>query len=88
MRFNYLKKEVSFDPIYEYPDEDVCLFKEFPHEHLVLPLIVSGKQLNCTCTLMWLQLNSHIYEGKVSFFSNLIDLNAMLYFKVVINIRD
>ena len=88
LRFNYLKKEVSFDPIYEYPDEDVCLFKEFPHERLVFPLIVSGKQLNCTCTLMWLQLNSHIYEGKVSFFSNLIDLNAMLYFKVVINIRD
>ena len=40
LRFNYLKKEVSFDPIYEYPDEDVCLFKEFPHERLVFPLIV------------------------------------------------
>jgi hypothetical protein len=68
LRFNYLKKEVSFDPIYEYPDEDVCLFKEFPHERLVFPLIVSGKQLNCTCTLMWLQSNSQIYEGKVVFF--------------------
>ena len=39
---------------YEYPDEDFCLFKYFPHHKLVYPLIKSNKNLNCSCTLIWL----------------------------------
>ena len=39
---------------YEYPDVDFCLFKYFPHHKLVYPLIKSSKNLNCTCTLIWL----------------------------------
>jgi hypothetical protein len=48
-----------FNRFYTFPNEDICLFKNFPHSQLVLPLIVfdpakfdSG---DCSCTLIWLQ---------------------------------
>jgi len=58
----YSKEMVSFDSIYEYPNEDLCLFKDFPHERLVVPMIVPGKKLNCTCSLLWLQLYAKTYS--------------------------
>jgi hypothetical protein len=63
LRFLYIKNSVSFDPIYEYPNEDICLFKDFPHERLVFPLIVPGIQLSCTCLLKWLQSKLQLYLG-------------------------
>jgi hypothetical protein len=63
LRFLLIKNGVSFDPIYEYPNEDICLFKDFPHERLVFPLLVPGKQLSCTCLLKWLQSNRQFYIG-------------------------
>jgi hypothetical protein len=65
LKFIYLKQSVSFDSIYEFPNEDLCLFKEFPHERLVYPLIVPGKQLECTCTLLWLQSNITKYIDEI-----------------------
>jgi hypothetical protein len=59
-------KTVSFDSIYEYPDEDLCLFKEFPHKRLVYPIIVAGKRLECTCTLYWLQSNINYFDYDIS----------------------
>jgi hypothetical protein len=66
IRFIYKNKFVSFDQMYEYPLEDICLFKYFPHSHLVYPLIVPGKRLKCTCTLKWLQLYGHLFEEKIN----------------------
>ena len=66
LRCQYLKKHVSFDLIYEYPDEDLCLFKYFPHDRLVYPILNPGKHLECTCTLKWLQLYSFIYTFKIN----------------------
>ena len=65
LRFQYMKNAVSFDPIYEYPDEDICNFKTFPHDHLVMPVLVPGRILECTCTLYWLQMYSHLYVTKI-----------------------
>jgi hypothetical protein len=45
----------SFNSIYTYPAEDLCLFKNFPHNHSVLPILIPGIQLACTCTIYWLQ---------------------------------
>lgn len=40
---------------YQYTDNDICLFKHFPHHKLVFPLIrTNNLVLNCTCTLVWL----------------------------------
>jgi hypothetical protein len=39
---------------YMYPDSDFCLFKSFPHSRLVFPVLNSNRELNCTCTIVWL----------------------------------
>jgi len=57
IRFIQLKTDTSFVQTYEYPNEDFCLFKEFPHDQLVLPVIIASEALTCTCTLKWLQMN-------------------------------
>jgi hypothetical protein len=61
IRFYYPKGVVSFNRIYRYSNEDFCLFKDFPHTHLVYALILPGEKLECTCTLLWLQLYTRIY---------------------------
>jgi hypothetical protein len=43
--------------VYRYPDEDFCLFKHFPHESHVFPIIKSSQGLNCTCTMLYLVHN-------------------------------
>ena len=57
----------TFNPIYEYPDEDICLFKDFPHSRLVVPILVSGEKLKCTCTLKWLQSYVYMYKSFLNF---------------------
>ena len=66
LSFQYLNNIVSFDSIYEYPNEDLCLFKDFPHKNLVYPLLVPRKKLKCTCTIYWLQKNLNDYENEIS----------------------
>ena len=40
---------------YRYPDEDLCLFKFWPHQHNVFAYIQhANEQYECTCTLIWL----------------------------------
>ena len=42
---------------YDYPNEDFCLFKHFPHSRLVFPVLKSDKSLKCSCTIIWLIKN-------------------------------
>ena len=73
---NHIKKLVSvkfavqnwllFNEYYKFPDEDICLFKDFPHSQLVMPLIVFypirvSKYEKCSCTLYWLIQNYKYY---------------------------
>jgi hypothetical protein len=62
IRFKFASNHLSFSRAYEYPLEDLCLFKDFPHANQVWPIIVPGKVLECTCTLKWLQLYLHLYK--------------------------
>jgi hypothetical protein len=39
---------------YEFPDQDFCLFKNFPHSKWVFPFIYTKPDLECSCTLIWL----------------------------------
>nr|QVK45830.1 G protein-coupled receptor [Proales similis] len=39
---------------YNYPNTDLCLFKDFPHQRLVLPFLVND-QRECTCTAFFLK---------------------------------
>ena len=49
---------LTFNAYYDFPNEDICLFREFPHQKLVLPIITFGKSLptdiKCSCSLIWL----------------------------------
>ena len=49
---------------YDYPDEDICLFVNFPHEKLVYPIIDPGSEIKCSCTILWLIQYSfkYVYE--------------------------
>ena len=42
---------------YDYPDEDFCLFANWPHKKLVLPVFYSERIHNCTSTFTWLIQN-------------------------------
>jgi hypothetical protein len=75
LSFTSLNKMSSFDRVYEYPNEDLCLFQYFPHGHAVFPLIItSGEKLNCTCTIYWLNYYSHVYRGNLLIGSNITRL--------------
>ena len=50
-----------FSYTYDYPDEDFCLFRDFPHEKLVYPLIDPGYKINCSCTVIWLIQYTQLY---------------------------
>jgi hypothetical protein len=52
---NFPRYPSAFSKPYVYPSEDICLFKDFPHTRLVMPLLNPFRFINCTCTLMWLQ---------------------------------
>jgi hypothetical protein len=59
VRFVYVTS--SFLKAYEYPDEDLCLFKDFPHSRFYLPIIMPGERIACTCSLKWLQMHYENY---------------------------
>ena len=51
-----------FNQFYTFPNEDICLFKDFSHTQLVLPLLVLNANVynaakECSCTLIWLVQN-------------------------------
>ena len=52
----------TFKRAYVYPDEDLCLFKDFPHNQLVAPIILPAKPIACTCTVVWLVQYAAIYK--------------------------
>ncbi len=50
---------------YSYPDEDFCVFKNFPHNKLIYPSIVlADDEFECSCTIYWLIQYSNFYMNK------------------------
>jgi hypothetical protein len=39
---------------YAFPESDFCLYKDFPHDQLVFPVITTQKDVECSCSLVWL----------------------------------
>jgi hypothetical protein len=56
---NYLE---YINPDYTFPDEDFCMFLDFPHNRLVFPILFGFEHIKCTCTLMYLVQYSHTYN--------------------------
>ena len=58
---------------YTYPDEDLCLFKEFPHEQHVIPLfpvLFNNLECSCSCTLIWLIKNYDLILTNFNLYQN------------------
>ena len=53
---------VSF---YDYPDEDFCHFKSFPHQNHVLPILKPTFKSKCTCLELFLIQNSARYSDSI-----------------------
>ena len=59
---------------YTYPDEDFCLFNEFPHSQMIAPVLILDKQMECSCSLRWLHTHWKRYHSVKSF-----DYNQFIY---------
>ena len=53
-----------FNTIYPFPDADLCLFKDFPHENAIYPILNLGETFECSCTILWLLKNDEFFFGK------------------------
>lgn len=66
--------------LYEYPQEDICFFQNYPHRKLVWPLLKPNFKTSCSCTEIYLVKNlnkkcSHFFV--ISLF--LIVLDVILF---------
>jgi hypothetical protein len=69
-----------FNRFYTFPNEDICLFKNFPHSQLVLPLIIFDptkfETNEYSCTLVWLQQYYKLYFSRdFTVFSRYINID-------------
>jgi hypothetical protein len=55
---------------YDYPDEDFCLFKDFPHNRSVLPKLKPIYKSRCTCTELYLIQYSYKYSKEINFYND------------------
>jgi len=81
---------------YDYPNEDFCYFKDFPHQRLVLPQLRPSYKTKLTCTELFLvqysikyeyhlNQNEHLFLSSYSYSQYYIDdviENTFLYYKV------
>ena len=64
---NFLEFQMEFyltdlNARYDFPEKDLCLFKDFPHQRLVAPKINTKPDLECTCSLLWLLKYKYVYQ--------------------------
>ena len=53
----------SFNHEYNYPDEDFCQFKDFPHSQVVIPMLAFTRRVKCSCTIRFLVKNNWAILG-------------------------
>ncbi len=64
--------------LYSYPDEDFCIFADFPHQKGYVPILDSANITTCTLTMEWLIQNYRFYNMNSSAFTS----NSLNVFKV------
>ena len=63
--------------LYEFPDEDICIFEKFPHKHAVLPMFYPTSMSKCSCSFIFLVQYSYKYSD---FFETNLVFIQMEYF--------
>ncbi|RMZ98395.1 hypothetical protein BpHYR1_027021 [Brachionus plicatilis] len=66
---------IYFEERYHFPDQDICLFKNFVAKHDNL-IFLTDSVPKCSCTLLWIHQN--IKQNK-TYLKNMIDKNSYLY---------
>ena len=67
-----------FKRVYAYPEEDICLFKKFPHRQLVFPIIGISTPIACTCTILWLVQYAEVYTNYDSVLADIINNSILM----------
>jgi hypothetical protein len=62
-KFHLISISHQFNYSYLFPDEDICLFKDFPFQRLIYPLIILSEKDKCTCLLLWLSRYNNYSPG-------------------------
>lgn len=75
--FNHVY-DVKFFPYldYNFPDEDLCLFKQFPYEKMMAADVRISA--NCTCTLLWL-----FDQARYLKYMNISEISSRDFFSLV-----
>lgn len=71
---------------YNFPEYDLCLFKNFPHYQLVFPILMNRTEnliLGCNCTIIWLLYFSREYMKYIDVSNNSFDLDHFFLTKEV-----
>jgi hypothetical protein len=71
--YNFYNDKTSPTQEYVYPDEDFCLFRDFPHKHLVFPYFY--KCYN-TCLFNWLIQYRDMFQLDSDFKCNPFEINC------------
>lgn len=58
---------------YDYPNEDYCALKKFPHRRLLFPILLPNHKSSCTCTEIFLIQYSFLYS------SSIFQANSLLF---------
>ena len=64
---------------YTYPEQDFCHFKNFPHNHLVLPRLMPSFKTKCSCTEIFLIQYSYLYGQSIKYFTGSIPSSYYLF---------
>ena len=67
--------DFPFKKRYTYPDSDLCLYKDFPHQRLVYPILDVNNNTTCTCSIIWLVQFSKIFYKNSDYTEMYADLN-------------
>jgi hypothetical protein len=70
---------------YDYPEQDFCYFKDFPHQRLVLPHLKPTYKSSCSCTELFLIQNSYKYKYEDNEFllTNYYNLENYYYNEII-----
>jgi len=56
--------------VYNYPDEDFCFFRNFPHSKLVLPRLKPNFKSSCSCTEIFLIQYSYKFSKYSDYYAD------------------
>jgi hypothetical protein len=73
----FFEEETFFGKDYLWPDKDICLFKDFPHNQLIYPSILPAKPFLCSCSIIWLIQYAKLYL-KPDYSSYRFELNLII----------